>query len=499
MKIKKLLIANRGEIACRIARTCRNMGIKTVTLYTEKETDYPHRFAGDESHALGDGALKQTYLNQDLILTIARETGCQAIHPGYGFLSENSLFAKKVRDAGLIFVGPTPEAIDLMGDKIGSKKKVESLGIPLLPGFHGEAQDEEQLKREALKIGFPLLIKASAGGGGKGMRIVWQEKEFAEQLAGARREAQNAFGSDRVLLERFIQNPRHIEIQVFGDQHKNCVYLYERECSIQRRYQKIVEEAPSTALDQLTREKMGRDAVTICREINYQGAGTVEFIFEETPQGKKYYFLEMNTRLQVEHPVTEKITGLDLVYWQLLVASGEKLPLRQEEVVARGHALEVRLYAENPYQEFLPTTGLIKKVGRLDDPDTRLDTGVWEGVEMGIDFDPMMAKVIAFGATRALAISKLIEALENLPYFGMVTNRRYLMDVLGHADFHAGKTTTRFVPDHPELLKDEVSELEQVIALFASQQLSAGANGVGASSNEQVNTTVWHHLQGYQL
>lgn len=494
-KIKKILIANRGEIAVRVAQTCRELGISTVSLYTPEETSLPHASIGDESYDLGEGALADTYLNQELIIKVAKDLGADAIHPGYGFLSENSVFAKACVKAGLIFIGPAPDSIELMGDKIASKQEMEKIGAPLIPGYHGAEQEEQFLKQEAKKIGYPVLIKASAGGGGKGMRVVREESLFEESLASAKREAQNAFGNDKVLIEKFIINPRHIEVQVFGDSHGNCVHLYERECSIQRRHQKIVEESPSPVLTDKTRAEITQAAVDIAAGINYLGAGTVEFIYDEDD---KFYFLEMNTRLQVEHPVTEMVTGQDLVEWQITVAEGNKLPLKQEEITCRGHAIELRLYAEDPDNGFLPSIGKLNTVGEAKLRNVRIDTGYTDGNEIGVSFDPMLAKLIGWADNRNKAITKVHESLEDFPFLGLKTNREYLGRVLAHPKFIEGETFTHFVETYEDDLKKpevDMNEMAQLIASFHTGK-KVSASSAGASKSENYNC--WAQLGGFR-
>lgn len=494
-KINKILIANRGEIAIRIIQTAKAMGIKTVTLYTEEEQSLPHKSAGDEAYCLGTGALKDTYLNQDLIISIAKKCGADAIHPGYGFLSEKSSFAKKVMEAGIIFIGPTPESIELMGDKKTSKIKIVELGVPSIPGYHGENQDPKFLLEEAKKIGFPVLIKASAGGGGKGMRIVEEDKTFIEALEGAKREALNAFSDDRVLIEKYIKSPRHIEIQVMSDTHGNHFHLYERECSIQRRYQKIVEESPSTAVTAELRKKMTEAAIKITKGINYRGAGTIELILDTDGS---FYFLEMNTRLQVEHPVTEMVTGLDLVKLQIMVAQGEKFSFTQEDIKQKGHAIEVRLYAEDPDNNFLPSIGKISKIGSTTLRNTRLDCGYVDGNEVTISFDPMLAKLIAFGETREEAIKTLDLALNDVVFLGegIRTNRDYLKRILSVEEFHKGMTYTHFVHTYADKLRPRVisndDKAKAIAAFLFTQNFS---NREISNSNQQ---TVWNSLAGFR-
>src|SRR5437868_10435417 len=404
MVFRKILIANRGEIACRVMRTAKRMGIRCVAVYSDADRDALHVKLADESHRIGRPPAAESYLDIDAILAAAKKSGAEAIHPGYGFLSENEDFAAACQRAGIIFIGPTPEAIGAMGDKAAAKRLMEKAGVPLVPGYHGEDQASALLEKEAARIGFPVLIKPSAGGGGKGMRVVQDKKSFAEALDGARREAKSSFGDDRVLIERYLERPRHIEMQVFGDTQGNVLHLFERDCSVQRRHQKVIEEAPAPHFQ--NRNEMGAAAVAAAKAIRYTGAGTVEFIAE---QDGRFYFMEMNTRLQVEHPVTEMVTGLDLVELQLRVAAGEPLPFTQEALQISGHAIEARIYAEDPSRDFLPSTGRLVHVEFPS--NARVDTGVESGAEITPWYDPMIAKLVVHGDDRASAVSKLICAL----------------------------------------------------------------------------------------
>ena len=432
----KILIANRGEIACRVAATARRMGIRTVAVYSDADARARHVASCDEAFRLGPPPARESYLRGDLIIEIARRTGAQAIHPGYGFLSENEEFAQQVAKAGLTFIGPPPSAINAMGLKAESKRLMAQAGVPLVPGYHGADQDPVLLKREADAIGYPVLIKASAGGGGKGMRIVAKADEFAAMLASCQREAKSSFGDDAVLIERYVTRPRHIEIQVFGDTQGGCVYLFERDCSVQRRHQKVIEEAPAPGMTAERRRAMGEAAVAAAKAVGYVGAGTVEFIVE--PSGK-FYFMEMNTRLQVEHPVTEMISGQDLVEWQLRVASGEPLPLKQAALQIHGHAIEARVYAENPDKGFLPSTGRLAHlrtppavtfthVGTLagEPAAVRIERGVREGDAISTFYDPMIAKLIAWGSDRQQAIDRMGQALSAFEVVGPATNVDFL-------------------------------------------------------------------------
>jgi len=425
---KKILIANRGEIACRVAATARRMGVKTVAVYSEADARAKHVQACDEAVLIGGPAPRDSYLQWQRILDAARATGAEAVHPGYGFLSENEEFAQACADAGLVFIGPPPSAINAMGLKAESKRLMESAGVPLVPGYHGADQDPTLLKREAERIGYPVLIKASAGGGGKGMRAVLKAEEFDAALASCKREAINSFGDDAVLIERYVQKPRHIEIQVFGDTQGDCVYLFERDCSVQRRHQKVLEEAPAPGMTAERRAEMGNAAVAAAKAVGYVGAGTVEFICE---QDGRFYFMEMNTRLQVEHPVTEAITGQDLVEWQLRVASGEPLPLKQSELRMHGHAIEARICAENPEAGFLPATGSLH-IARwpahvsFERGPVRLDAGVGEGDAISPYYDSMVAKLIVWGEDRAQALARLDAALRDTHIVGLQTNVAFL-------------------------------------------------------------------------
>jgi acetyl-CoA carboxylase biotin carboxylase subunit len=495
MKIKKILVANRGEIALRVLKTAREMAISVVTVYAEDDRDLPHALFADEAFSLGQGTLAETYLNKQKLIDIARKSGANAIHPGYGFLSENADFARQVETAGLIFIGPTPESIELMGDKIGSKKALEKLSIPMIPGYHGDDQSVERLEKEALAIGFPVLIKASAGGGGKGMRIVHQESELTEAIRGAKSEALKAFSNDKVLIEKYVVNPRHIEVQLMSDTHGSHLHFFERECSIQRRYQKIVEETPAPNLAQQLRLKICETAAQIAAGINYRGAGTVEFIL--APDGK-FYFLEMNTRLQVEHPVTEMVTGHDLVKYQILVAEGKKLPVTQPEISQRGHAIECRIYAEDPDKNFMPSIGTIEKVGTPSLRDVRLDCGFLDGNQVGVNYDPMLAKLVVWGEERTVAIEKSILSLDEVLFLGVKTNRDYLKRILGHREFKAGHTHTHFIPDHKQELEPKPLAPDELAALIAAYLLGKTKAQTRKTQATSQATTAWFTLSGFR-
>lgn len=489
---KRILIANRGEIACRVMKTCREMGIETIGLYTDSEKNLPHATYADYSINLGTGSLSETYLNIERIIELAREYKAEAIHPGYGFLSENANFADALTKANIKLIGPPASAMVVMGDKISSKEKIKALNVPAIPGYHGDNQDAALLKKEAANIGYPVLVKASAGGGGKGMRIVYGEEDFIESLESAKREALNSFGDDKVLIEKFIENPRHIEVQVLSDQHGNHVHLFERECSIQRRYQKIVEETPSPALSGETRAKICHAAVEIARGVNYEGAGTVEFIYDEDGS---FYFLEMNTRLQVEHPITEMVTGIDLVRAQINVAFGNKLSFTQDDITQRGHALEVRYYAENPDNNFLPSTGKIEYVGRAELNNVRLDTGYRDGNEITIDFDPMLAKLITWGSSREEAISKMKLSFDHIPFLGPINNISYLKRILDHPEFRKGNTFTHFVKTYEQdLVEQNISEEDQALAL-AALLLQGSAKD---KTILKTQATTWSEIKGFR-
>ena len=455
---KKILIANRGEIACRVAATARRMAIKTVAVYSDADASAKHVGACDEAIHIGGSAPKDSYLRWERIIAAAKATGAQAIHPGYGFLSENEDFARACADAGLVFIGPPPSAIKAMGLKAESKQLMEKAGVPLVPGYHGSDQNPALLKKEADRIGYPVLIKASAGGGGKGMRAVEKSEDFAAALESCKREAISSFGDDAVLVEKYAQRPRHIEIQVFGDTHGNYVYMFERDCSVQRRHQKVLEEAPAPGMLDSMRKELGEAAVAAARAVKYVGAGTVEFIVEQRADGTmKFYFMEMNTRLQVEHPVTEAITGLDLVEWQLLVAAGGKLPLAQDALRINGHAIEARICAETPDNNFLPATGNLHVYDKpactsFERSDVRVDDGVRQGDAISPFYDSMVAKLIVHGKTREEALARLDEALAQTRIVGLATNVQFLRYVVRSPSFANANLDTALIPRESALL-----------------------------------------------
>jgi 3-methylcrotonyl-CoA carboxylase alpha subunit len=478
---KKILIANRGEIACRVAATANRMAIKTVAVYSDADAHAKHVSVCDEAVHIsvnGSSAPQDSYLRWEAIIEAAKATGAQAIHPGYGFLSENDAFAQACADNGLVFIGPPPSAIKAMGLKAESKQLMEKAGVPLVPGYHGADQSPELLKREADRIGYPVLIKASAGGGGKGMRAVDKAEDFDAALASCKREAINSFGNDNVLVEKYAQRPRHIEIQVFGDMHGNYVHLFERDCSVQRRHQKVLEEAPAPGLSDAMRQQMGEAAVAAARAVNYVGAGTVEFIVEQLADGgMKFYFMEMNTRLQVEHPVTEAITGLDLVEWQLRVASGQKLPLAQDQLRIHGHAIEARICAENPDNNFLPATGTLHVYAKPDATSfergaVRMDDGVRQGDSISPFYDSMVGKLIVHGTTRQEALARLDAALAQTHIVGLQTNVQFLRYVLQSESFANANLDTALIPrEKAVLFNQERIGLAMAVACAVGQTL----------------------------
>ena len=504
---EKILIANRGEIACRVIKTAHQLGIRCVAVYSEADAQARHVQMADEAYLLGPAPSKESYLRADKILDIAKKSGAQAIHPGYGFLSENEDFALACAQAGVVFIGPPVPAIAAMGSKSAAKEIMSHAGVPLVPGYHGDNQDEAFLALQADAVGYPLLLKAAYGGGGKGMKVVWQQSEFLEQLHSAKREALNGFGNDKILMERYLTKPRHVEIQVFADNFGNAVYLHERDCSIQRRHQKVIEEAPAPNFSAQQRKAMGEAAVKAAQAIGYAGAGTVEFLFDEDGS---FYFMEMNTRLQVEHPVTEMITGQDLVKWQLLVASGQPLPLTQDEIPLDGHAIEVRVYAEDPDNNFLPATG---KLTYLRQPDAsrhvRIDTGVVENDEVSPFYDPMIAKLIVWDESRERAIARMRHALDDYRIAGVKTNLNFLTRLVEHPAFGRAELDTHFIEHHQaELFAPEQNEPTQALILAAlylllKQQPQTQANSpwqsaIGWRMNE--NASVSFNLsQGEQL
>jgi len=484
----KILIANRGEIACRVAATAKRLGVNTVAVYSDADREAKHVAVCDEAVYLGGSSPKDSYLKGDAIIAIAKQTGAQAIHPGYGFLSENADFAQACQDAGLVFIGPSADAIRAMGGKSESKRLMEAAGVPLIPGYHGDNQDAEFLKQQADGIGYPVLIKASAGGGGKGMRIVEQSSDFIDLLDSCRREAITSFGNDQVLIEKYALKPRHIEIQVFGDTHGNYVHLFERDCSVQRRHQKVLEEAPAPGVDTAMREAMGTAAIEAARAVSYFGAGTVEFIVEQREGSMNFYFMEMNTRLQVEHPVSEAITGVDLVEWQLLVAAGQPLPKQQDELTINGHAIEARICAENPDNGFLPATGTLFTYQKPEHStfsitDVRIDDGVREGDVISPFYDSMIAKLIVHAPTREQALAKLDRALGQTRIVGLPTNVAFLRYILNTESFSQANLDTALIErEADELFNQHPLQLSTLAVTAIAQQLAS--EGIAQDADE---------------
>jgi acetyl-CoA carboxylase biotin carboxylase subunit len=476
MKFTKILVANRGEIAVRILRSAREMGIRTVAVYSDVDRDAPHVRQADEAVHIGNAPSSESYLVIDKIIRSALETGAQAIHPGYGFLSENPAFARAVKAAGLVLIGPTAEAMEMMGSKLAAKAAAKQYGIPLVPGTDEAISDVNEARQIAEQVGFPILIKASAGGGGKGMRIVEQVSQFDEMLERAVSEARSAFGDGSVFIERYVGSPRHIEIQVLADNHGNVVYLFERECSVQRRHQKVVEEAPSAVLTPEKREAMGLCAVQVARACDYRGAGTVEFLLDENLD---FYFLEMNTRLQVEHPVTEMITGVDLVREQIRIAEGEPISFKQEDLRINGHAIEVRVYAEDPANNFLPDIGTLRRYVRPQGPGVRVDDGYEEGMDIPIYYDPMISKLIVWADNRDAAMDRMIRAIDEYLIVGCETTLGFCRFVMNHEAFRSGRFDTHFVKFYfqPEFLRPELEPEEEKALSVLAHALQAGSGG----------------------
>ena len=474
--MKKILIANRGEIAVRVIRTAKEMGIQTVAIYSDADKLSPHVKLADEAFYVGEAPSTQSYLKGDLIIDIAKAHHVDGIHPGYGFLSENAVFAQKVTDAGIKFIGPSPEAIEVMGNKLAAKETVSNYDIPMLAGTKEAITDIELAKKVAEKAGYPVLVKAAAGGGGKGMRVVESADEIEEQMTRAISEAKSAFGDGSVFIEKYVRAPRHIEIQVLFDSHGNGVYLFERDCSIQRRHQKVIEEAPSAVLTPELRKRMGEAALNVGKSCNYEGAGTVEFLLDED---LNFYFLEMNTRLQVEHPVTEMITGLDLVKEQIEIARGKKLSIKQEDLRINGHAIELRLYAEDPYNNFLPFTGTLKRYRPADGLGVRVDSGFEEGMTIPVHYDPMIAKIVCHAENREAAIQKMIRVIDEFEIEGIATTLPFGKFVLAHEAFTSGNYSTHFVPSYflPEKMHNQTKEGEELAALLAAHLYESKKEG----------------------
>jgi len=491
MMFDKILIANRGEIACRIIKTCQRLGVHTVAVYSHADHRAKHVFLADEAFCIGESAAKESYLNIDALINVAKKANAKAIHPGYGFLSENAAFAQACADAGLVFIGAPVHAIKAMGDKAAAKKMMIEAGVPVIPGYNGDSQSLDVFIKEAEKIGYPILLKASAGGGGKGMRIVENEKEFSDLFHAAKREALVSFKDDRLILEKYIACPRHIEVQVFADSDGNVVHLFERDCSIQRRHQKIIEEAPAPGITPDFRTQLGKVACDAARAIQYLGAGTVEFIVTED---REFYFMEMNTRLQVEHPVTEMITGQDLVEWQIEVAQNHPLPLLQDEIELHGHAIEARLYAEDPHQHFLPATG---KILFLSEPKNsshvRIESGIRVQDEVSVYYDPLLTKIVAWGATRAGALQELRHALDDYLLLGPTTNRDFLREITRQSDFMVGIVDTQFVAKNQDELLNKCKIVPHYIFVYSALYLAL------IDQKNQPSLEPWHTVDSFQL
>ena len=498
-----VLIANRGEIACRVIRTARRLGLRTIAVYYDADANALHVREADEAVRLGPAPARESYLDIDKVIAAAKLSGADAIHPGYGFLSENADFVAACEAAGIVFVGPPASAIAAMGDKASAKARMFKAGVPLVPGYHGEAQDDALLREEAGKIGYPVLLKASAGGGGKGMRVVESDSEFQAALDGCRRESRAAFGDERMLIEKYLTQPRHVEVQVFCDSQGNGVYLFERDCSVQRRHQKVLEEAPAPNLPPALRKAMGEAAVRAAQEIGYVGAGTVEFLLDaasetSSSEAAHFYFMEMNTRLQVEHPVTEMITGEDLVEWQLRVAAGLSLPKAQDALTLTGHAIEARLYAEDPDNDFLPATGKLERfrldlnAGGLAPDRVRLDSGVEAGDDVSMHYDPMLAKLIVHGEDRGQALAEMDRALAALDVSGVTTNRRFLQRLVTHPDFIAARLDTRFIEHH----HDDLFANEPVTDADIARAALVALDRLDRASDER---SPWERSDGWRL
>jgi acetyl-CoA carboxylase biotin carboxylase subunit len=492
---KKILIANRGEIAIRITRACRELGIQTVAVYSDADKNASHVQQADEAIHLGPAAPKESYLNIEKIIAAAKQTNADAIHPGYGFLSENASFAAAVASAQLTFIGPSTESIRLMGDKAESKICMKQAGVPTVPGVEG-IRDEAEFSEATKEIGFPVLVKAAAGGGGKGMRIVNAESELPEAIESARREALNAFGDERLLIEKYVARAHHVEFQIFGDQHGNLIHLFERECSVQRRHQKIIEETPSPLLTPELREKMGKTAVAAAQAVGYYNAGTVEFIVD--PDTLKFYFLEMNTRLQVEHPITELVVGLDLVHWQIRLAAGERFPFAQSHFTQRGHAIECRVYAEDPASGFLPSAGKLLQFSEPRGPGIRVDSGFTAGNEVTHFYDPLLAKLIVSAEDRLSAIQRMQAALKGFIVHGVITNIDFLQAVLSHPDFTNGEVTTRWVETKFQWMPPSEPSSEALVAAALAEVTVPGSRFQVSGSNEIDPYSPWKAADGFR-
>ncbi|MFN3194761.1 MAG: acetyl/propionyl/methylcrotonyl-CoA carboxylase subunit alpha [Chlorobiota bacterium] len=490
-KIKKILIANRSEIACRVIKAAKELNIKTVAIYSEIDKDSLHVKLADESILVGPAPANQSYLDQENVINAALKMGADAIHPGYGFLSENYEFNEKVREAGLTYIAPNIESMKLMGSKTASRKTMIEAGVPVIEGYQDNSSDVKAFKQKAIEIGFPVLVKASAGGGGKGMRIVRSEEEFEDAFASSSREAKNAFGDSTVFVEKYIENPRHIEFQVAGDKHGNYVHLFERECSIQRRHQKIIEETPSTALDNDLRNEMGEAAVNAVKAVDYDSVGTVEFLLDNSGN---YYFLEVNTRIQVEHPITEMTTGIDLLKLQIKIAEGEELPFKQEELSQQGHSIECRVYAEDARKDFIPTGGIVLFHKAPEGLGVRYDTGIITGSEISSYYDPIMSKIISYGSTRTEAIERMKIALKDTVILGVVTSLDFIHDVLDTDDFRKGKTYTNFLENNSQLFEKDDDDY-----LFAASFLTAIESEEMNDNTDNMTRLPWEIIGEWEI
>jgi acetyl-CoA carboxylase, biotin carboxylase subunit len=496
----KILIANRGEIALRIVRAARELGVKTVAVYSEPDRRAPHVLAADEAYCIGPAASAQSYLVIDKLLEVAKKTGTEAIHPGYGFLAERASFARAVRDAGLVFIGPSPESIEAMGDKTEARKRMTDAGVPVVPGTKEALSDGDEAARVAEEIGYPVLLKAAAGGGGKGMRVVRSDADVRSAFAAASREAVAAFGDGSVYIEKYLEGPRHIEIQLLADRHGTTLHLGERECSIQRRHQKLIEEAPSPAITPEIRDRMGATAVAAAEAVDYEGAGTVEFLFQDG----EFFFLEMNTRIQVEHPVTELVTGIDLVEWQIRVAAGERIPFTQDDVTLDGHAIECRITSEDPANDFLPSTGTITHLDVPTGPGVRWDSGVVAGSEVGLSYDPMLAKLIVYAPTREMAVARMRRALEELRVEGIETAVPFHLAVMDEADFQSGDIDIRYLDTHPDLLanaghdEDTLRAMAVAAALLEEDRRTRRSAARVTGAGETAGVSRWKRPSGWR-
>jgi acetyl-CoA carboxylase biotin carboxylase subunit len=495
MKIKKVLIANRSEIACRIIRACREMDIQTVAVYSEVDENALHVQLADEAVLLGPAPASESYLKMEAVIQAARDTHADAIHPGYGFLAENPEFNRKVRDAGLVFIGPKPEPMELLGSKVASRKLMLESDVPVVPGMKGSSTNIEDFVSTAEEMGFPVLIKASAGGGGKGMRVVYEKEKLQEGVESAMRESKAAFGSDEVFLEKYIEQPRHIEFQIAADHHGNYIHVFERECSIQRRHQKIIEESPSSFLDPELRQKMGETAIRVVQAANYDSVGTVEFLVDKD---KNFYFLEVNTRIQVEHPVTEMVAGIDLIKLQIRIAEGEEMTIKQEDLSQRGHAIECRIYAEDGENNFMPSSGKILFVKEPVGSGIRYDTGIAKGSEISVFYDPVMAKLIVWGEDREDARKKMIIALKENIVLGVKTSVRFMIDCLEHEEFITGKTYTDFIANH---MPERISASEDIInaALGAAALAETKVKPAAIAGPVQKDSNPWLEIGSWEI